>query len=209
VPEKPSPSGRNRLTAAIAELPEEDVDSSSPPTGTADVPRADRAAQDTIERAPEQRDRVTRPRGDSAKRRESEAEHDVLTATVYMSEGLRTRLDKYTREKQWTIGEVVFDAVAQYYDFATRNHDRLAAIIKASTVSTGPINPLFPPDPRKVRYLGGGGRPKQFSGTQAQLAMLDEIGKALGFTNRGPRRGRSTWLAPVLNEYLPGRKERA
>ena len=80
-------------------------------------------------------------------------------------------------------------------------HDDLGDIIKGATVSTAPVNPLFPADPSAVRYLGGGSVQIAFSPTPDQEQVIDRIGAELGFDTR------STWIAPVLNAFLPGRKD--
>jgi hypothetical protein len=65
------------------------------------------------------------------------------------------------------------------------------------------VNPLFPADPSAVRYVGGGSVQIGFSATSEQEQVLDRIGAELGFDTR------STWIAPVLNAFLPGRKDAA
>jgi hypothetical protein len=52
-----------------------------------------------------------------------------------------------------------------------------------------------------VRYVGGGSVQIGFSPTADQEEVLDRIGADLGFETR------STWIAPVLNAFLPGRKD--
>jgi hypothetical protein len=80
-------------------------------------------------------------------------------------------------------------------------HPELANIIRDSTFNIAPVNPLFPADPSAVRYLGGGSVQIGFSPTPQQEEKIDEIGQSLGFETR------STWIAPVLNAFLPGRKD--
>ena len=82
-------------------------------------------------------------------------------------------------------------------------HDELADIINESAFSTAPVNPLFPADPSAVRYVGGGSVQIGFSATPEQEQVIDQIGTELGFDTR------STWIAPVLNAFLPGRKDSA
>jgi hypothetical protein len=60
---------------------------------------------------------------------------------------------------------------------------------------------MFPADPSAVRYLGGGSVQIGFSPTLEQEEVIDRIGAQLGFGTR------STWIAPVLNAFLPGRKD--
>jgi hypothetical protein len=52
-----------------------------------------------------------------------------------------------------------------------------------------------------VRYLGGGSVQIAFSPTPEQEQVIDRIGAEIGFATR------STWIAPVLNAFLPGRKD--
>ena len=117
------------------------------------------------------------------------------TATVYLSESVAKRLDEYRRKKPGrTNRDVILEAISA-------NHEHLAEIIEKSKVSTAPISSLFPADPRTVRYLGGGKAQAQFTPTPEQAKVLDDLGEQLGFSTR------STWIAPVLNEFLPGRKD--
>jgi hypothetical protein len=77
-------------------------------------------------------------------------------------------------------------------------HPDLADIIRGATFNIAPVNPLFPADPSAVRYVGGGSVQIGFSPTPQQE---EEIGQTLGFETR------STWIAPVLNAFLPGKKD--
>jgi hypothetical protein len=116
------------------------------------------------------------------------------TATVYVSQGVKARLEDYRSKLRRTNRDVILEAI-------TACHGSLKKIIEASTVSTAPAS-MFTADPKAVRYLGGGGVQVQFTPTPTQAQELDKIGKDLGFERR------STWIAPILNEFLPGRKEK-
>lgn len=113
---------------------------------------------------------------------------------VYVSPGVKQRFEAYRHKNKATNLQVVLEAIST-------KHDELAQIIKAATVNTAPVNPLFPADPAAVRYLGGGSVQIGFSPTPEQEQVIDRIGAELGFDTR------STWIAPVLNAFLPGRKD--
>lgn len=117
-------------------------------------------------------------------------------SAVYVSSGVKQRFEAYRHKQKATNLQVVLEAISSM-------HEQLADIITESTVSTAPVNPLFPADPSAVRYLGGGSVQIGFSATPAQEEVLDRLGAELGFDTR------STWIAPVLNAFLPGRKDSA
>jgi hypothetical protein len=113
---------------------------------------------------------------------------------VYVSSGVKQRFEAYRHKQKATNLQVVLEAIST-------KHDDLKNIIKAAAVSTAPVNPLFPADPSAVRYLGGGSVQIAFSPTPEQEQVIDRIGAEIGFATR------STWIAPVLNAFLPGRKD--
>jgi hypothetical protein len=113
---------------------------------------------------------------------------------VYVSASVKARFEAYRHKQKATNLQVVLDAIST-------KHGELPEIIKESTFSAAPVNPLFPADPSAVRYLGGGSVQIGFSPTPAQEEVIDRIGDELGFETR------STWIAPVLNAFLPGRKD--
>lgn len=117
-------------------------------------------------------------------------------SAVYVSSGVKQRFEAYRHKQKATNLQVVLEAISKM-------HEQLADIIQDSAVNTAPVNPLFPPDPAAVRYLGGGSVQIGFSATPAQEEVLDRLGAELGFDTR------STWIAPVLNAFLPGRKDSA
>lgn len=117
------------------------------------------------------------------------------TTAVYVSQGVKQRFDDYRHKTKKTNLQVVLEAI-------TTKHPDLSEIIKNAAVSTAPVGGgLFPSDPSAVRYLGGGSVQIGFSPTPEQENVLDALGEELGFTTR------STWIAPVLNAFLPGRKD--
>ncbi|SKK25579.1 hypothetical protein [Mycobacteroides abscessus] len=116
-------------------------------------------------------------------------------AAVYVSENVRKRFDKYRHDQRLTNAQVVLRAVSSL-------HSELAEVIAAARYSTAPVDPLFPADPAAVKYLGGGPAQIMYAATPEQGAVLDRLGAEHGFS------ARSTWLAPVLNHFLPGRKDK-
>jgi hypothetical protein len=130
-----------------------------------------------------------------AKSTRASSDGDTGTATIYVSEALRRRINDYRRKKE---GRENIDTIIEA---VTANEHRLQQIIDDSRVATGAASGLFPADPRKVRYLGGGTAQSQFTPTAPQRRVLREVTARLGFEHL------STWLAPVLNEFLPGKKE--
>jgi hypothetical protein len=117
-------------------------------------------------------------------------------SAVYVSPGVKQRFEAYRHKQKATNLQVVLEAIST-------KHDELSDIIKKSAFSTAPVNPLFPADPSAVRYVGGGSVQIGFSATPQQEEVIDRIGSELGFDTR------STWIAPVLNAFLPGRKDSA
>ena len=113
-----------------------------------------------------------------------------------MTAGVKKRFEKYRHDSKSTNLQVVLEAIS-----ALHKTNELGQIIEQSRYSTAPVNDLFPADPSAVRYLGGGSSQISFSPTPQQEAVIDEIGRGLGFDTR------STWIAPVLNAFLPGRKD--
>jgi len=115
--------------------------------------------------------------------------------TLYVSAGLQRRFEKYRRGARGrTNTSVVLEAI-------TVLRPRLRDILAASGTSPQVGGDLFPSDPAQVRYAGTGSVQIQISPTYAQLRVLDELTLELGFSKR------TTWIAPVLNAFLPGRKE--
>nr|MBC9862704.1 hypothetical protein [Mycobacterium pseudoshottsii] len=118
------------------------------------------------------------------------------TTAVYVSPGVKSRFEKYRHNVKSTNLHVVLEAISTKYQAG-----ELAEIIEKSRYSTAPTHDLFPADPSAVRYLGGGSAQIAFSPTAEQEEVIDTIGSKLGFDTR------STWIAPVLNAFLPGRKD--
>jgi hypothetical protein len=113
-----------------------------------------------------------------------------------VSAGVKKRFEKYRHDSKSTNLQVVLEAIS-----AKHKAGELAEIIEQSRYSTAPVNDLFPADPSAVAYLGGGSSQIAFSPTPQQEEVIDRIGGDLGFDTR------STWIAPVLNAFLPGKKD--
>lgn len=116
------------------------------------------------------------------------------TSAVYVSPGVKQRFEAYRHRRRATNLQVVLEAISSM-------HGELATILEEAKFNTAPVNPLFPADPSAVRYVGGGSVQIGFSPTPEQEEVIDRIGAGLGFETR------STWIAPVLNAFLPGRKD--
>ncbi|MFD3716154.1 hypothetical protein [Streptomyces sp. NPDC058677] len=116
--------------------------------------------------------------------------------TLYVSPALHRRFEKYVRAARGrTNTSAVLEAVAA-------KNSTTPQIIQESKVSAAAGNDLFPEDPRAVRYLGAGPVQIQIAPTYAQLQVLDTLTAKYGFE------ARATWIAPVLNAFLPGKKEK-
>lgn len=154
-----------------------------PPQGPTRQPDVDTDTADAVAPAPKKPRRPGRPR----------TRTKPVTA-VYVSPGVKQRFEAYRHKQKATNLQVVLEAISS-------KHHELADIIKQSAFHTAPVNPLFPADPSAVRYVGGGSVQIGFSATPEQEQVLDRLGTELGFETR------STWIAPVLNAFLPGRKD--
>ncbi|MFT9493241.1 hypothetical protein ACM0A0_24475 [Mycobacteroides abscessus subsp. abscessus] len=132
----------------------------------------------------------------SGSKQKTRTGNDKDLGAVYVSENVRKRFDKYRHDNRLTNAQVVRKAVSTL-------HSELPEVIAAARYSTEPEDPLFPADPSAVKYAGGGSAQIVYATTPEQSGVLDAIGKQIGFSTR------STWLAPVLNAFLPGRKDRA
>ncbi|MEU2159065.1 hypothetical protein ABZ532_29340 [Streptomyces sp. NPDC019396] len=116
--------------------------------------------------------------------------------TLYVSPALHRRFERYVRAARGrTNTSAVLEAVAA-------KNSTTPQIIQESKVSVAAGNELFPEDPRAVRYLGAGPVQIQIAPTYAQLQVLDTLTAKYGFE------ARATWIAPVLNAFLPGKKEK-
>ncbi|BBZ15074.1 hypothetical protein [Mycobacterium branderi] len=173
---------------------------SGPPPATerTDAPAANRVPVNSMETAPPPAPPESARAEESAPRRGRKPGRPRTrmrpTSAVYVSPGVKQRFEAYRHKQKATNLQVVLEAISS-------KHDQLAEIIRDATFNTAPVNPLFPADPAAVRYVGGGSVQIGFSPTPEQEEVIDRIGRELGFDTR------STWIAPVLNAFLPGRKD--
>lgn len=183
-------AGLAGLVGEPAATPTRIGDDQKAPTGG-----LDRAGAATIAAVPDIREdaQAVRPRTRKPGRPRTRVKP---TTAVYVSPGVKQRFEAYRHKRKATNLQVVLEAISS-------KHGELADIIRESTFNTAPVNPLFPADPSAVRYVGGGSVQISFSPTAEQEAVIDQIGADLGIDTR------STWIAPVLNAFLPGRKDSA
>ncbi|WP_280454053.1 hypothetical protein [Nocardia brasiliensis] len=187
---------KERRAAAAAAAKENFVDpdavdvgsSAEQPSTTADTPSSaasSPAATAPTKRAPRKRVTAATTDGRPAK----------SVNVVYVSEAVKRRFDTQRHKTRKLSHQLVLEAIS-------KQRADLGTIIASSRFSTAPVDDLFPADPKAVRYLGGGSAQIHYSITPEQDAVLDELTAELGFDTR------STWIAPVLNAYLGGRKEK-
>lgn len=176
-------AGLSNLLSPNVERPSSPPEQRPNRQAEAEADPADAGATDVVAPAPRKPGRPGRPR----------TRTKPVTA-VYVSPGVKQRFEAYRHKQKATNLQVVLEAISS-------KHGELADIIKKSAFSTAPVNPLFPADPSAVRYVGGGSVQIGFSATAEQEQVLDRLGAELGFETR------STWIAPVLNAFLPGRKD--
>lgn len=134
------------------------------------------------------------PRGVAAAAQAGRAPEPNRSLRCTSAQAVKARFEAYRHKHKATHLQVVLESISA-------KHSELPEIIKDSTVSTAPVNPLFPADPSAIRFLGGGSVQISFSPTAEQEQVIDRIGAELGFDTR------STWIAPALNAFLPGRRD--
>lgn len=120
--------------------------------------------------------------------------------TIPVSEALYRRFERAKNKDNLTSSVLVLKAITHCHDGDLAN---LAKLVEDSKVITksGVGGDLFPEDDAEVKYLGWGHRQLQFTPTRPQVEVLDNLTDDLGAESR-------TWIVAVLNEFLPGRKER-
>lgn len=118
-----------------------------------------------------------------------------LVQVVYVSEAVKKRFDAQRHKTRMQAHQLVLEAI-------TKQKEGLKEIIAQSRYSTAPVEGDFPEDPSAVRYLGGGSSQIHYNVTPEQDAVLERYTAELSFEKR------STWIAPVLNAYLSGRKDK-
>ncbi len=108
---------------------------------------------------------------------------------VHVSDALQARLDTYRDQRDGrTTTSVVFEALEQL-------RDELPELVR-----TARARPKSPAAQEAVHYLGTGPVLIRIRPSDDQAAMLDELSGELA----APM---TTWLPPLLNAYLPGRRE--
>ncbi len=187
--------------ALVEEAPQRDQRTEAP------QPRAEQPR--TVAPPVHERQREAEP---TAEQRRRSRKANPGTATIYTSESVRSRLTAYRKKHDTTNLVVVFQAIEQcgklseigkrIEELTDEDLTALRETIENSIVQTSYSGGVFSSNPKAVEYLGGGGAPSQFTPTPQQARELDILGVRLGFDKR------STWLAPILNEFLPGRKDK-
>ncbi|MFD7614071.1 hypothetical protein [Streptomyces sp. NPDC059828] len=191
-PPRQSPTGSNPPPPKDPEEVEEAPPPVAPSGGTP-LPQTPSGVEEPLAQAP-----AEPPEAVEAEEGETEAAlaKTKHRTTLYVSPALHRRFERYVRAARGrTNTSAVLEAVAA-------KNSTTPQIIQESKVSVAAGNELFPEDPRAVRYLGAGPVQIQIAPTYAQLQVLDTLTAKYGFE------ARATWIAPVLNAFLPGKKEK-
>jgi hypothetical protein len=115
---------------------------------------------------------------------------DLESRIVFVSDALQARLDTYLEHRVGrTATSVTFDAI----EYFRRDLPELVHRARAR-----PVSP--PPEHAEVRFLGAGPVQVRLRPSAAGAKVLDRLSTDLGLSWR-------TWIPPVLNAYLPGRRE--
>lgn len=123
------------------------------------------------------------------------------TIVVYASSGVATRFRNHRKKTGTTSAAVAFAAIDVYTPVDDKDYSMLKTLLEESRYLLVPLNgSRFSDDEDTTRYVGGGNAQIPFSVTTGQQQELDRIMAALKLPM-------STWIAPVLNAYLPGRKD--
>jgi hypothetical protein len=109
---------------------------------------------------------------------------------VFVSDALQARLDTYVaQEAARTATSVTFDAIESF-------RRELPELIHHARAR--PVAPLT--DRTETRYLGAGPVQIRLRPGAAGAQVLDRLSTDLGLSWR-------LWIPPLLNAYLPGRRE--
>lgn len=112
--------------------------------------------------------------------------------TIFVSDALQARLDRYRQDcGDLTTTAVVFEAIEHL-----RPH--LPELLR--TAHARPVSP-FAAQLTQPRYLGSGPVQIRIRPEAAQADVLAQVSEELGGLPL------ATWIPPVLNAYLPGRRE--
>lgn len=114
----------------------------------------------------------------------------TVPRTVHVSDALQARLDTYRdHDADRTTTSVTFDAIQHF-------RAELPELVRASRARLA--TPVA--DEAEVRYLGAGPVHIRLRPDATCAELLDRLSTELGLPWE-------TWVPPVLNAYLPGRKE--
>lgn len=110
--------------------------------------------------------------------------------TVYVSDALQARLDTFREHgADRTTTSVTFEAIACF-------RAELPELVRTARARLA--SPVA--ERAEVRYLGAGPVQVRLRLSAARAELLDRLSAELGLSWR-------TWVPPVLNAYLPGRRE--
>ncbi|SFQ30079.1 hypothetical protein [Amycolatopsis rubida] len=119
--------------------------------------------------------------------------------TLYTSYEVKTRLTNYRYSHRVSILKIILKAI----EHAAGGGERLSKgdlgglkeVLDKARIK-GAFD-FFAENPNTVRYQGGGSTPSGYKPTPAQFEQLQKLTEMLGFSER------STWLAPILDNFLP------
>jgi hypothetical protein len=135
-------------------------------------------------------DRVARSRGSLGLPRHDLEVSDVESMTIFVSDSLQARLDTFReRGAGRTATSVTFDAIEYFRAELPQLVDSARARLVWAV-----------PEEAEVRYLGAGPVHIRLRPGAAGANLLERLSTELDLCWR-------TWIPPVLNAYLPGRRE--
>lgn len=120
----------------------------------------------------------------------------VRITAILVSPTVSRRLEEYRRAKKGrTNTSIVLEALDEC-------HGRIPELVAQARAAAQPRGSLFPARDDHLRLPGGGGIQVQIRPTLAQLDVVDRLAREHRLESR------SQLAAAVLNEFLPGRKDR-
>ncbi|MEX5637401.1 hypothetical protein, partial [Parafrankia sp. FMc2] len=120
----------------------------------------------------------------------------VRVTAILVSPTVSRRLEEFRRAQR---GRTNTSILLQALDEC---HTRIPDLVAAARAAAQPRGSLFPARDDRLRLPGGGGMQVQVRPTLAQLDVIDGLARTHGLDSR------SQLAAAVLNEFLPGRKDR-
>lgn len=136
---------------------------------------------------------------ESRRPRSQTASESGNAKTLYTSDEVKTRLTNYRFEHRISALKIILQAIEHAAgggeNLRNGDLDELRKVLDEARVK-GDLD-FFAENPNTVKYKGGGSTPSQYRPTPAQFKQLQQLTVLLGFTER------STWLAPVLDNFLP------